>query len=211
MPPATIEPPQNEGAEESDWTWPYRYDNEESEAPTPMPYADEVPCIEIITGAGVCRIPVGDELDFIRACETPADPNWIAKVLNYLRVCMNPLGIEISPETPDEQPSYYHHHYEGCPYMSGRYCPPAQSPVQLPRVEQQQEEQEMPVVEMPVVDETPAPRPHKKPARQLKKWYLEKLMKRISERQWFTVPFTDTMEFRPSDAGNYPLVNVNPF
>ena len=136
---------------------------------------------------------------------------------------MSPLWLDISPETPDEQaseeqppmpteqPSYYHHHYEGCPYMSGRYCPPAQSPVQVPRVEQQQEEQEMPVVEMPVVDETPAPRPHKKPARQLKKWYVEKLLKRISERQWFTVPFTDTMEFRPSDAGNYPLVNVNPF
>ena len=88
--------------------------------------------------------------------------------------------------------------------------------MRIPVVEEQ-EEQEMPVIEMPVMDEAPtpalapAPKPYKKPARHLKKWYVEKRLNRVSQRCWFSAPFTDTMEFRPSDAGNYPIVNVNPF
>src|SRR5205823_8589670 len=40
VPQAVIEPPQPGGVEESDWTWPYRFEDE-SEAPVPMLYAEE--------------------------------------------------------------------------------------------------------------------------------------------------------------------------
>jgi hypothetical protein len=91
--------------------------------------------------------------------------------------------------------SYYHHHYEGCPGMSGG-CPYPhntleQAPVSIPPCEKPSK------VNKPQKPECPK--------------CGDGVSSRTSERRSFTVPFTDTMEFRPSDAGNYPVLKVGPF
>ena len=90
---------------------------------------------------------------------------------------------------------YYHHHYEGCPGMSGG-CPYPhntleQAPVSIPPCEK--------------------PAKVKKPQKPECPKCGDGALSRTSERRSFIVPFTDTMEFRPSDAGNYPVLKAGPF
>ncbi len=103
-----------------------------------------------------------------------------------------------------QESSHYHHYHQGCPYMGGCYCPP-QSPVYVPEARE--------VVVPSWVKPTPAAKPikFKKHARADKPGMIEQLINRFSERRQATTPFTDTMEFRPSDAGNYPIGMINPF
>jgi hypothetical protein len=115
-------------------------------------------------------------------------------------------GEEQSEESARQaqESSHYHHYHQGCPYMGGCYCPP-QSPVYVPEARE--------VVLPSWVKPTPAAKPYKlkKHAHADKAGFMERLLNHFSERRQATTPFTDTMEFRPSDAGNYPMSMINPF
>jgi hypothetical protein len=129
-------------------------------------------------------------------CEHPSTGGWLSDVQRMMEEYFHPELIDEMPEPQTEEPlpqqteepRYYHHHEEGCPYMNGR-CWQQQS---LPQA--------------PVVIPEPTTKPAvKKPS------YYDRLLQRTSERRWFTTPFTDTMEFRPSDAGRYPMTHTEPF
>jgi hypothetical protein len=157
-----------------------------------------------------CQVAKPHCQDGAEACEPAVADSLVEQAIRIMRLATIPLGFECAEEITEmpmeeagddpseevvpqtEEPSYYQHHYEGCPYMGG--CPHShgtleQSPVQVPSC-----------------DEKPNPKKPKKGD-----GYWDRLLNRTSERRFFNPPFNDTMEFRPSDAGNYPVLKVGPF
>jgi hypothetical protein len=99
-------------------------------------------------------------------------------------------------ETPPMMESEHRYHHSGCPYMGGcPYCPPCyppQSAVQIP------ETQDNPAAEES--SESARPQLLFNPVKVNKKPLWELYLRSLGAEP--CVPFTDTMEFRPSDAGS---------
>jgi hypothetical protein len=149
--------------------------------------------------------------DDAEACEPAVANAMVEQAIRIMRLAMCPLSFstpEEITEMPEEEPSdesmpeqteepvCSEHRHEGCPYMGGACpCPrgaPEQSPVQIPAGD----------------NRPPKCRKHHKPECS-NSW--DQLINNTSERRSFNVPFTDTMEFRPSDAGRYPVLKAGPF
>jgi hypothetical protein len=166
-----------------------------SDPPKPMPYAEVDPTdislvcpfdilIEAVVKAGADCLKQSLPL----GCETE-----VLEVMPEEEAADDQVELPTVEQTVE--PNYYHH-YEGCTRMNGG-CPyphsvlPPQSPVEIPAVE-------------------PKPVKVKKIHKSMDKTSWNSLL-RTSERRSFSPPILDTMEFRPSDAGNYPLSKTGPF
>jgi hypothetical protein len=200
VPSGTFVPPEAGGTEESEWQ---AHQEGECDPPKPMPYAEVDPSEQFM------GCPIQQLLDAMLKVGTDSKEDVEA-----------PMGYDVEPiyEMPQEamsegegageaeenldmpmpeetvEPSYYHHHSDGCPYMGG--CPyphstPPQSPVEIPAGTKP--------VKIKKTNKTEA------------NSYWNDLLKRTSERRTFNAPLLDTMEFRPSDAGRYPVSKTGPF
>jgi hypothetical protein len=191
-------PTEADGTEASEWL--PGPEEGPSEPPKPMPYAEVDPSelglmcpieelIDLVRQAAAqCKQVLDDKAYVGRGCET-----------EVLEVMPEEEAADDEAETPlpeqTAEPNYYHH-YEGCTRMNGG-CPyphsvlPPQSPVEIPAVD-------------------PKPAKIKKIHKSVDKTSCNSLL-RTSERRSYSMPILDTMEFRPSDAGNYPVTKTGPF
>jgi hypothetical protein len=177
-----------------------------SAAPKPMPYA-EVDPNEVSLTCPIERLIEAIAKAGEEACDPPVAGGCLDEsMLLGLGFC-DAEAIEVMPEeeaadddtieppVPETaEPSYYHHHYEGCTRFSDG-CPYPQMAPQSP-------------VEIPSATKKPVK--IKKVHKDVDKALWDGLM-RTSERRSFCPPMVDTMEFRPSDAGNYPVFRTGPF
>jgi hypothetical protein len=157
-------------------------------------------------------------------CEMPTMPAWLERMIWFQFPLVSEIPLmpdveEPAQEQPDENmpeqteetmpeqtevPDYHHYHHGcpytgGCPYMSGYQVMPPQSAVEIPEAKPCK----------PWTLWKPPVKKHK-PYMDLDLSGLKYLMRRLNEKQCFR-PCIDTMEFRPSDAGRYPMVFNNPF
>jgi hypothetical protein len=196
VPSATFIPPEAGGAEESEWQ---AHQDAECQPPKPMPYAEVDPS-DLFMGCPIEQlieaiVKVGaDNKETVQGpLEYDVEPIYEMPEEAMDEDFIPDLGMPIPP-AETEEPSYYHHHYDSCPYTGG--CPyphstPPQSPVEIPAGTKP--------VKIKKVNKTETDS------------YWDNLLKRTSERRSFNLPLLDTMEFRPSDAGRYPISKTGPF
>ena len=188
-----VEPSPSGAAEECDWqSCP---EPTSSQAPKPMPYAEVDPS-EVSLTCPIERLIEAIAKAGEEACEPPSRGFCDAEAIDVMPEEEADDDAIESPMPETAEPSYYHHHYEGCTRMSGG-CPYPhemlpQSPVEIPSA-------------------TKKPVKIKKVHKDVDKASCDGLLLRTSERRSYSPPIVDTMEFRPSDAGNYPVVRTGPF